>query len=200
VLLYDLTLSMRGYTPQSNAWSAEAHYTIALPGSIHQNREWLREFAIPHFQGVMRRHYGMYIRSGEIRGSFQREQPALSRSRTLHVDVLETVYRGRQHYDRYVASEDLPYYSSDEIGKEMTPQEEAEIERRLLRGHVPGYDLPRRKDEGNDEGEDEPEDDEDDEQSEDEESIDEDEYDDSDEDNLDEESEEDEDELDEIHE
>ena len=186
---------MRGYTPQSNAWSAEAHYTTALPGSIHQNREQLRDFAIPHFQRVMRRHYGMYIPRAQIRGRFQREEPALSPSRTLHVDVLETVYRGRQHYDRYVASEDLPYYSSDEIGEEMTPEEEAEIERRLLRGHVPGYDLPEKKDEGGDQGEDELEGDEDDEQSEDEESIDEDEYDDSDEDDLDEESEEDEEEA-----
>ena len=74
---YDLTLSMRGYTPQSNAWSAEAHYTTALPGSIHQNREQLRDFAIPHFQRVMRRHYGMYIPRGEIRGRFQREEPAV---------------------------------------------------------------------------------------------------------------------------
>jgi hypothetical protein len=179
---------MRGYTPQSNAWSAEAHYTIALPGSIHQNREQLRDFAIPHFQRVMRRQYGMYIPRGEIRGRFQREELALSPSRTLHVDVLETVYRGRQHYDRYVASEDLPYYSSDEIGEEMTPEEEAEIERRLLRGHVRGYDLPGRKDEADDQGEDELEDDEDAEQNED----DEDEYDDSDEDDLDEDSEEDE--------
>jgi hypothetical protein len=140
----------------------------------------------------MRRHYGMYIPRGKIRGHFQREQPALSPSRTLHVDVLETVYRGRQHYDRYVASEDLPYYSSDEIGEEMTPEEEAEIERRLLRGHVPGYDFPEKKDEGDDQGEDELEDDEDDEQSEDDESI--------DEDDLDEESEEDEDESDEEYE
>ena len=68
---------MRGYTPQSNAWSAEAHYTTALPGSIHQNREQLRDFAIPHFQRVMRRHYGMYIPRGEIRGRFQREEPAV---------------------------------------------------------------------------------------------------------------------------
>ena len=111
----------------------------------------------------MRRHYGMYIPRGEIRGQFQREQPALSPSRTLHVDVFETVYRGRQHYDRHVASEDLPYYSSDEIGEEMTPEEEAEIERRLLRGHVPGYDFPEKKDEADDQSEDELEGDEDDE-------------------------------------
>jgi hypothetical protein len=159
---------MRGYTPQSNAWSAEAHYTIALPGSIHQNRERLRDFAIPHFQRVMRRHYGMYLRRGEIRGRFQREEPALSPTRTLHVDVLETVYRGRQHYDRHVASANLPYYSSDVNGEEMSPEEEAEIERRLLRGHVPGYDVPRRGDEGDDQGEVELEGDEDAEQSEDE--------------------------------
>jgi hypothetical protein len=106
------------------------------------------------------------------------------------VDVLETVYRGRQHYDRRVASENLPYYSSHEIGEEMTPEEEAEIERRLLRGHVPGYDLPKKNDEGDEQGEDEL-DDEDDELGE------EDEYDDFDEDDLDEDSEEDEDESDE---
>jgi hypothetical protein len=86
----------------------------------------------------------MYIPRGEIRGNFQAEQPALTPSRTLHVDVLETVLRGRQHYDRQVTSEDLPYPSSDKNGEEMTPEEEAEIERRLLRGHVPGYDFPKK--------------------------------------------------------
>ena len=129
----------------------------------------------------MRRHYGMYIPRGEIRGQFQPEQPALSPSPTLHVEVFETVYRGRQHYDRNVASENIPYYS-DQIGEEMTPEEEAEIERRLLRGHVPGYDFPEKKDEGDD-------------QSDDEESND-DGYDDSDEDDLDDDSDEDEDESD----
>jgi|GEM_PF-3434411 hypothetical protein len=173
---------MRGYTPQRNAWSAEAHYTTALSGNLHQNRERLRDFAFPHFQEAMRRHYGMYIPRGEIRGNWQLERPALSPSRTLHVDVLETVYRGRQHYDRHIASEDLPYYSSGEIDEEMTPEEEAEIERRLLRGHVPGYDF------GRDEGA---------EESEDEESIDED--DDFDEDDSDEDSEDDEDDPDEYY-
>ncbi len=183
---------MRGYTPQRNGWKAEAHYTTALSGSIHENRERLRDFAIPHFQDVMRRHYGMYIQRGEIRGQFQQEQSALSPSRTLHVDVLETVYRGRQDYDRYVVSENVPYYSSDEVKEEMTPEEEAEIERRLLRGHVRGYDFPEKTDEENDQCESEGDDDA--EQSEDEESIDEDEDededDDFDEDDSDEDSEE----------
>lgn len=142
--LYDLTLSMRGYTPQSNAWRAEAHYTTVLRGNIHENRERLRNFAFPHFQEVMRRHYGMYIPRGEIRGNFQAEQLALTPTRMLHVDVLETVYRGRQHYDRQVTSEDLPYPPSDEIDEGMTPEQEAETEWRLLRGHVPGYDFPRK--------------------------------------------------------
>ena len=82
----------------------------------------------------MRHHYGMYIPRGEIRGQFQPEQPALSPSRTLHVEVFETVYCGRQHYDGDVASEDLPY-SSDENGEE-------------------GYDLPQ-NDQADDQGEEE---------------------------------------------
>ena len=36
----------------------------------------------------------------------------------------------------------------------MTPEEEAEIEWRLLRGHVPGYDFPVKKDGGNTQDED----------------------------------------------
>jgi hypothetical protein len=44
------------------------------------------------------------------------------------VDVLETVYRGRQHYDRHVVSEDLHYHPSNEFGEEGDDQGEDELE------------------------------------------------------------------------
>lgn len=140
---FDLVLTLRGYSPGQNAWNLEGHYLFASPGNLHNVRERLREIAFPHFQRAVQSLYGMHLALGQIRGRFQLEQLALSPSRTIHVDLVETVYRGKQHYDHIVASDDLPYYPSDETDEEMTPEEEAETERRLLRGHVPGYEPPR---------------------------------------------------------
>lgn len=66
-----------------------------------------------HFQNAIRQFYGIRISRGEIKGKFQPEQPTLASSDTIHVEMLEQIYRGKQHYDRKLLSEDIPYKSYD---------------------------------------------------------------------------------------
>jgi hypothetical protein len=104
---------MRGYSPGENAWKADGHYTVASSGSIHDVREKLREIAFKHFQNAIRRLYGMRISRGEIKGRPELEQPALTPSDTVHVEIYETIYHGRQHYERLLASEEIPFRTYD---------------------------------------------------------------------------------------
>jgi hypothetical protein len=112
---------MRGYTQRENAWSAEAHYTTASSGAIHDVREQLREIAAPHFQRAIRRIYGMRISRGQIKGRFELEQPALAPSDTIHVEIFEMIYRGKQHYSRKLGSEEIPFKTYD-------PESENEVD------------------------------------------------------------------------
>jgi hypothetical protein len=113
VRLFKTSVWMRGYSPGENAWKADGHYTVASSGSIHEVREGLREIAFKHFQNAIRRFYGMRISSGEIKGKTELEQPAFSPSDTVHVEIYETIYHGRQHYERLLASEDIPFRTYD---------------------------------------------------------------------------------------
>ena len=140
--LFKTTLAMRGYTPRENAWSAEAHYTAASSGAIHDVREQLREIAFSHFQKTIRRIYGMRVSRGQIKGRFELEQTALAPSDTIHVEMYEMIYRGKQHYSRKLASEEIPFktydpesenevdetYASDEEFEEEESSEDDETE------------------------------------------------------------------------
>ena len=119
--LFRTTLSMRGYTPRENAWSTEAHYTAASSGAVHDVREELREIAFSHFQRAIRRIYGMHVSRGQIKGRFELEQPALAPSDTIHVEMYEMIYRGRQDYSRKLASEEIPFKTYD-------PESENEVD------------------------------------------------------------------------
>lgn len=119
--LFRTTLSMRGYTQRENAWSAEAHYTTASSGAIHDVREQLREIALSHFQKAIRRIYGIRVSRGQIKGRFELEQHALAPSDTVHVEMFEMIYRGKQHYSRKLASEEIPFQTYD-------PESENEVD------------------------------------------------------------------------
>jgi hypothetical protein len=111
--IFKMTLSLRGYTPGQNAWSLEADYTTASTGPIREVREQLREIAFPHFQNAIRRIYGMHVSRDEIKGRFELEQSALAPSDTIHVEIFETIYYGRQHYARKLAGEEIPFETYD---------------------------------------------------------------------------------------
>jgi hypothetical protein len=115
-----MTLSLRGYTPGENAWTAEGHYSTASTGQIDEVREDLRDTAFPHFRSAIRRFYGIRISGGEIKAKLEPEQPALAPSDTVHVDILEMIYRGKQHYSRQLASEDIPFKTYEELLSKST--------------------------------------------------------------------------------
>jgi hypothetical protein len=119
--LFKITLSMRGYTPRENAWSVEAHYTAASSGTIHDVREQLREIAFSHFPRAIRRIYGTLITRGQIKGRFELEQSALAPSDTIHVEMFEMIYRGRQDCSHKLASEEIPFKTYD-------PESENEVD------------------------------------------------------------------------
>jgi hypothetical protein len=93
-----MTLSTRGYSLGENAWSYEAHFTAALPGSIHKVREELRAIGIPFFQRLIGERYGQHIPLEKIRGEFEREEQALAPSPEILIEPLEITYRGKMHH------------------------------------------------------------------------------------------------------
>ena len=84
----------------------------------------------------------MHISRGQIKGRFELEQRALAPSDTIHAEMYETIYRGKQHYSRKLASEEIPFktydpesenevdetYASDEEYEEESSDDETEEE------------------------------------------------------------------------
>jgi hypothetical protein len=93
--------------------SFEAHYSYDSIDSIHASRQRLTDYAIEHFIRTVRRLYGIRLAPRDIKIGYEREQPAPTPSRFLHVELLEIIYRGKQHYARKLASENLRIFRYD---------------------------------------------------------------------------------------
>jgi hypothetical protein len=130
--VYRMTLSTRGYSLGENAWSYEAHFTAALPGSIHKVREELRAIGIPYFQRLIRERYGQRIPLERIRGEFEREEQALSPSSEIRVEPIEITYRGKMHHATKLPvltlSADLPAYDPEYNSDESDMADDEDFE------------------------------------------------------------------------
>ncbi len=116
---------MNGYAEGKYVWQLEGDYKLAAVGSIHGLRERLRESAIPHFQRVLRRRYGMRVEAEQIIGRFQSEQQALAKNPFIFVELTEIIYRGRQHYARRIGTERLRFFRYDPEPEDRNEIDEA---------------------------------------------------------------------------
>jgi hypothetical protein len=55
----------------------------------------------------------MTVTRGEIRGNWETEQTTQQPSNLVHAELIEMVYRGRQHYPHSVVSENLRFFRYD---------------------------------------------------------------------------------------
>ncbi len=107
------TLSTRGYAQGQGFMSIEGPYSHDSADSIHTARQRLTEYAKEHFIRTVRRLYGIRLSPGDVKIGYEREEPALAPSRLVHVDLFEMIYRGKQHFARNLASENLRIFRYD---------------------------------------------------------------------------------------
>jgi len=107
--VYRMTLATRGYSLGQNAWSIEGHYIATLPGEIHDTRQDLADFCIPHFRRKVLRHTGQQVSKDKIRVGWEREESALAPSPDIRVEFRKMTYRGRQTQARRLPSDVLRY-------------------------------------------------------------------------------------------
>jgi hypothetical protein len=115
---------------EEGAKSIESHYVAALPGDIREARQDLADFGIEDFRRIFEGRRGYKPPLAAVKVSFEAEERALAPSLEVHVETLEMVYRGRQHYaNRFpprVLTYDIEY--DPEFADEQPEDEDEEPE------------------------------------------------------------------------
>ncbi|MGD0424070.1 MAG: hypothetical protein ABSA92_11520 [Candidatus Bathyarchaeia archaeon] len=96
---YRMTLATRWYDQEAEKQrSFEAHFIVVRRGNIRTIRKQLINRAVPWFQRLIKRRFKRRIPRRQIRGDFEREEPALVPQRDIQINMLTMEFRGRKHH------------------------------------------------------------------------------------------------------
>jgi hypothetical protein len=102
VRVYRATAVYGSWYDGQQARGFEGHFVTSLSGEIGANRIKFAKVITPIFQKQIYQEHKIRVSPGQIRIRFEREQPALTRSRNVRAEFLEMTYRGRErHAERF---------------------------------------------------------------------------------------------------